>query len=185
MKSGPLLFLWLVAVLCAHTAAWADVVTDWNEIAVQRLVATRQLPPDGARAMAMMHVSMFDAINAVQPRYTPYAFKGKAAMAASAEAAGAAAARTVLLKLYPDQKEAIEKSYAASLAPIPDGAGKSAGVALGEQVANECIAMRAEDGAGTTVAYRPATTAGVHVPTVLPVSLDWPNVTPFLMKAPA
>src|SRR5688572_24331334 len=104
MKANrPLLFL---AALATCTAAHADVVIDWNEVAVGRLVAARQLPPEGARAVAMMHVAMFDAINAVQPRYTPYAFKGKAPPGASAEAAGAAAARTVLLKLYPDQGDA-------------------------------------------------------------------------------
>ena len=177
--------LFLVATLfLPAAAARADVVTDWNDVAVARLVAMRQLPPDGARAVAMMHVAMFDAINAVQPRYTPYAFKGKAPPGASAEAAGVAAARTVLLKLYPDQSEAIEKAYAASLASIPDGAGKTAGIALGEQVGSECIAMRANDGVSATVAYRPVTSAGVYVPTLFPASIAWPNVKPFLMKEP-
>jgi len=173
-----------VLTLCAATAR-ADVVADWNETAVARLLAARQLPPDGARAMAIVHVAMFDAINAVEPRYTSYAFKGKAPAGASAEAAGAAAAKTVLLKLYPDQSEAIEKAYAASLASIPEGAGKTSGIALGEQVGNDCIAMRTGDGAGVTFAYRPVTAPGVYVPTMIPVSAEWPAVKPFFMKEPA
>jgi hypothetical protein len=160
-------------------------VTDWNEVAVARLVAARELPPDGARAVAMMHAAMFDAINAVEPRYAPYAFKGKAPAGTSAAAAGAAAARTVLLKLYPGQSEAVEKAYAASLATIADGPGKSAGIALGEQAAQACIAMRADDGVSATVVYRPATSAGAYVPTLLPVSTNWPGVKPFFMKQPA
>ena len=185
MKARFFAYLGLSAVLCVSMDARADVVTDWNDVAVAHVVAARQLPPDGARAVAMMHVAMFDAINAVQPRYTPYAFKGKAPAGASAEAAGAAAARTVLLKLYPEQSAAIEKAYAASLAAIPDGAGKSAGIALGEQVGNRCIALRTEDGASATFAYRPVTSAGVYVPTMIPVSANWPNVKPFVMKEPA
>src|SRR5688572_6215615 len=110
MRPRPYFFVCLFAALATCSVARADVVSDWNEVAVARLVAARQLPPDGARALAMMHVAMFDAINAIQPRYTPYAFKGKAPEGASAEAAGAAAAKAVLLKIYPDQKDAIEKA---------------------------------------------------------------------------
>jgi hypothetical protein len=183
MKARLVLSLWVVSVLCVFPVR-ADVVTDWNEVAVARLVAARQLPPDGARALAMMHVAMFDAINAVQPRYTPYAFKGKVPAGASAEAAAAAAARTVLLKLYADQAEPVEKAYAASLASIPDGPGKTAGIALGQQVGNECVAMRTEDGSSAAFAYRPATAPGVYVPTLLPVSANWPAVKPFFMKQP-
>jgi hypothetical protein len=185
MKTRLHLFVCLLSALSVCTAARADVVTDWNDVAVARLLAARQLPPDGARAVAMVHVAMFDAINAAQPRYTSYAFKGKAPAGTSAEAAGVAAARTVLLNLYPDQSEAIEKAYAASLSSIPDGAGRSAGITLGEQVGNECIAMRANDGISATAAYRPVTSAGVYVPTMIPASVVWPNVKPFFMKEPA
>ena len=185
MKARLQLLPCLLAALSVCTVARADVVTDWNEVAVARLVAARQLPPDGARSMAMMHIAMFDAINATQPRYTSYAFKGKAPAGASAEAAGTAAARTVLLKLYPDQNEVIEKAYSASLASIPDSAGKAAGIALGEQVGMDCLAMRADVGSAAAVANRPATAAGVYVPTLLPASVNWPKVKPFFMEDPA
>ncbi|HEX2827738.1 MAG TPA: vanadium-dependent haloperoxidase [Burkholderiales bacterium] len=177
--------LTLLAALTLCAGARADVVTDWNEVALARSTAARQLPPDGSRAMAMVHVAMFDAINAVQPRYTPYAFKGKAPAGASADAAGVAAARTVLLKLYPDQRDAIEKAYAASLASIPAGAARDTGIALGEQVGAQCIAMREKDGAGASFAYRPTASPGVYVPTMVPVSAEWPQVKPFFMKEPA
>jgi hypothetical protein len=183
MKSRVHLRVSFLALLAVYPAARADVVMDWNDVAVARLVAARQLPPDGARAIAIVHVAMFDAINAVQPRYAPYAFKGKAPAGASAEAAGIAAARTVLLKLYPDQSEAIEKAYSASLASIADGPAKTSGIALGSEVANECIAMREKDGTGVTFDYRPTTAPGVYVPTMVPAGPEWPNVKPFFMKA--
>src|SRR5688572_11913100 len=118
MKAARKLFLCLSTLVLVHGAAHADVVTDWNAIANTRVAS--QLPPDQSRVMAMVHVAMFDAINAITPRYAPYAFKGTAPDGASPEAAAAAAAKTVLVKLYPDQRAALEKAYAASLAAVPD-----------------------------------------------------------------
>jgi len=174
-------WLFSVAILLSPALALADVVTDWNEITLARVIAARQLPPDGARTMALVHVAMFEAVNAVQQRYAPYAFKGRAAAGTSAEAAAAAAARSALLKLFPDQQDAVEKAYTASLAQIPDGAGKAAGVALGQLVSGECLALRAADGTGAPNTYRPTTAPGVYVSTVLPVSWEWARVKPWFM----
>ena len=82
-------------------AAFADAVLDWNEVALASVIAARQGPPDGARTMAMVHIGMADAVNAVEQRYAPYAFKGRAPAGVSAEAAAAAAAHTILMKLFP------------------------------------------------------------------------------------
>ncbi|MGZ5662190.1 MAG: hypothetical protein ACXWG6_12560, partial [Usitatibacter sp.] len=80
------------AILLFPAVCAADVILDWNDVALARVVAARQGPPDGARTMAMVHVAMFDAIDAVDHRYAPYAFKGRAPAGTSAEAAGVAAA---------------------------------------------------------------------------------------------
>src|SRR4051794_39942353 len=65
----------LAAALSAAQPCLADAVLDWNEVAIGTVLAARRSPPDDARNMAMVHVAMFDAINAVQPHYKPYAFK--------------------------------------------------------------------------------------------------------------
>jgi hypothetical protein len=170
------------AILLLPCVCSADVVLDWNEVALARVVAARQGPPDGARTMAMVHVAMFEAINAVEQRYAPYAFKTRAPAGTSAEAAGAAAASSVLMKLFPDQAQAVEAAYAASLARIPDGDGKSAGIALGKEAGAECISMRDKDGTGVTGVYRPRTSPGVYVVTMLPVASEWPKVKPWFMR---
>ena len=167
----------LIPSLCS-----ADAVLDWNDVALARVVAARQGPPDGARTLAMMHLSMFEAINAVEHRYAPYSFKGRAPAGASAEAAAAAAASSVLLKLFPDQAQAVEAAYSASLAAIPDGNAKSAGIALGKEAAADCVAMRDKDGTGSAAAWRPVTTAGVYVATTLPAATEWPKVKPWFLK---
>lgn len=56
----------LVTAFGAMTAqANADVVADWSEVALARVVANRQLPPDQSRTMAMVHVAGADAYIAV------------------------------------------------------------------------------------------------------------------------
>src|SRR5450432_126921 len=110
----------LVAILLLPSVCAADAVLDWNEVALARVVGARQSPPDSARTMAMVHVAIFEAVNAVEQRYAPYAFEGRAPAGASSEAAAAAAAYSVLLKLFPDQAAPIEAAYAASMASIPE-----------------------------------------------------------------
>jgi len=169
------------AILSLPSVCAADAVLDWNEVVLARVVAARQGPPDGARSLAMMHLAMFEAINAVEHRYTPYAFKGRAPAGASAEAAAAAAASSVLLKLFPDQAQAVDAAYAASVAKIPDGSAKTSGIALGQEVGAACLSMREKDGTGAPGAYRPRTAAGVYVVTALPAATEWPKVKPWFM----
>ena len=159
----------------------ADAVLDWNEVALSRVVAAGQLPPDGARAMAMVHVAIFDALDAIDRRYEPFAFSGSVLPTASPDAAAAAAAHAVLARLFPDQLPALEAFYSAALSAIPEGEPKTAGIALGEAAAAACLAMRAGDGAASSESYRPRTQPGVYVPTTMPVSSAWPRVKPFFL----
>ncbi|MEA3195547.1 MAG: hypothetical protein QOD26_3880 [Betaproteobacteria bacterium] len=174
-----------VMALLLPSIALADAVLDWNDTGVAAVLAARQSPPESARAMAMMHLAMVNAVNAIEPRYTAYGFEGRAAAGASASAAAIAAARTVLAGLFPDQRASLEKAYAASLAKLSGERGVEAGIALGEQAGNDCLAMRGKDGVGSPNVYKPVTTAGVYVPTALTASHDWREVKPWVMKSPS
>lgn len=166
-------------------ASMADAVLDWNEHGLAAVLAARRSPPEGARAMAMMHVAMFNAVNAIERRYATYGFEGRAPAGTSAEAAAATAAHTLLLDLFPEQREALGKAYAASLRQIAGAPGFEDGAALGEQAAGDCLAARAGDGVGAANVYRPITSPGVYVSTALPVSHDWREVKPWFMKQPS
>jgi hypothetical protein len=165
-------------------SAAADAVLDWNEIGMGRVAAARQSPADGTRSLAMMHVAMFDAVNAIEPRYRSYAYEGKAP-GASADAAAATAAHDVLASLFPADKELLAAAYQASMARVPGGNARDAGVALGHDVAARCVAMRTGDGAGAASRYKPKVTRGVYVPTAYPVSSEFAVVKPFVMTDPA
>ena len=58
----------LCLVMGNATTACADVITDWNEKAVA-FVTPRMTPPAAQRAVAIVQVAMFDAVNAIEPRY--------------------------------------------------------------------------------------------------------------------
>jgi hypothetical protein len=162
--------------------AHADVITDWNDKVVAVGVQTRQSTIVHTRSVAIVHLAMFDAVNSIDRRYTPYRFHVPTTAGTSREAAAAAAAHFVLIRLYPDQAQEVESLYHTSLAAIPDGEPKSKGIQLGEQVAGEMLALRAQDGADAPNTYRPYTVPGTYVPTVLPVGSSWGQVTPFALK---
>lgn len=176
-RLAPLLAL---ALPLLPSAARADAVLDWNEIALAQVVAARELPPDGARSMAMVHVAIFDAVAAIEGGYAPLAFHGHAPNGALPEAAAAAAARGVLVALFPDRTAPVEAAYATALATLPAGEATRAGVAVGEAAAATCLALREGDGAKSPERYRPRTLPGVYVPTPIPVSSEWQHVALWL-----
>jgi hypothetical protein len=171
----------LVAALAGP--ARAEVIADWNAKAEIIAVEKRMLPPPNARGMAMLHVAMFEAVNAVERRYSPYKLTLPADRTASKEAAAATAAHGVLSALHPDQRPSLDSVLRASLATIPDGDPKAKGVELGKKTAAEIIALRANDGADAPESYRPLTVPGAYVPTVVPVSSTYGAVTPWAMKS--
>lgn len=132
-----LVILALVVGFSVAAPARADVIAQWNE---------QVLALGGAsRTLAMVQVAMFDAINAIQPRYRPYLDLPAAPAGALPEAAAAAAAYGVLVRLQPAQLAALNAALASSLAPLPDGAGKTSGVQYGDLVASVMYQNRLND----------------------------------------
>ena len=168
--------------VCAVMTARADVIADWNDKVVTAGVKASQAPFVHTRSAAIVHVAMFDAVNSIDRRYTPYRVQSPAAPGTSRETAAAAAAHFALVRLYPDQAKDFDSFYQTSLTTVPDGQPKSNGIQLGEAVAAEILALRAKDGANAPNSYRPYTVAGIYVPTALPVASSWGQVTPFALK---
>jgi PAP2 superfamily len=178
----PRLLALFASALAFPVVSVADVVSDWNLKTEASIAEAKQLPFAGTRTMAIVHVAMFDAINSIEGRYTPYKFKVSAPPGSSSEAAGVAAAHASLVKLFPEQKAALDAVYSDSLARIADGPGKTAGVAVGEEVAGKVLAWRASDGADAPNTYRPVTSPGVYITTTVPIGSHWGAVTPWLME---
>src|SRR5438132_1579442 len=79
-------FATAIAVFLYATTAYADVIIDWNQNALEVLKAANVAGNPWSRAMAMVHVAMSDAVNSVEPRYTRYVSAAPTAPKASAEA---------------------------------------------------------------------------------------------------
>jgi hypothetical protein len=178
-RSVPAAMIGAWVAIGAPVQACANVITDWDEKAVA--VVTPMPPYTAQRAIGMVHVAMFDAVNSIERRYRPYLVQLSAAPTTSKEAAAAAAAAAVLAAI--DEKTAGEMkgALATYLASISDGAAKSDGVKLGEAVAAKVLEARANDGSDAADDYRPRTAAGVYVPTPITAGSTWPNLKPFAM----
>ena len=176
-------------LLAASTGmARANVITDWDELgskAVQPIPPTpNSLPPNlGYRALAMMHLAMFSAVNAIEPRYKPYKITVSARPDTSQEAAAASAAANVLSKVAP--AGGAPAALVTYLAAIPDGEAKTRGIKLGEEAAAKMLELCAHDGADTPNAYRPVTQPGVFVPTAYTVGWEGIEATPFGLTKPS
>jgi hypothetical protein len=134
----------LVLNVCG-AAARADVINDWN--AVTQAVLNAEDQRDGLPYYALVHVAMYDAVNAIDGRFSVFAVRpAAAARGASKEAAAAAAAYRVLLGVFPRQAPLLATAYAASLAALPNDNGIPQGVALGEDVAAAWLELRVSGG---------------------------------------
>jgi len=173
----------LIAGLAVVSPARADLVTDWNArafavMAVERITAGAP----AARTAAILHIAMFDAANASERRYLPYRSAFPDAGAISPEAAAHAAARRVLVELFPKQKAAVDGHFDAAIARIPEGPARTAGIAIGEKAGLAIIEERKSDGFFGADAYRPVTSPGVYVPTASMIMSHAQFAKPFALR---
>src|SRR6266487_689986 len=191
MKSIAIKIQCLIAVSLALAAlgsapdVTADVVADWNQIALatQAAIPGAIRTPPAARALAMVHLAVFDAVNAINRRFTPYAVEALADPGASPEAAAVAAAHAVLVNLYPSRQADLDAAYAASLASIADGNAKTEGISVGQSVAAVILALRSSDGSALTLPYTLPPGPGIYQPDPAALFVAWGRVTPFALKS--
>lgn len=178
-----------LTLLLGAAAARADVVLDWNSVALQAIRTDRTAPPKAGRALAVVHTAVFDAVNgATGGGYEPFHVPpSRLTGAASPEAAAAAAAHHALVALFPAQQAALDAALANSLAAIPASPAKTAGIAWGEEVAEAILDLRHDDGADAVAAYEApggsswwARTPPAFADPLLP---QWPRVRPWCMTS--
>jgi hypothetical protein len=203
-----------IALLVGSSTMYAavDAVSTWNTVAVQATLTAGENAVVQSRTLAIAHVAIHDALNSIDSRYERYAFKGDVQTGASVDAAIAAAARDALVGAiavgplpFPPQfgtpaqqalAAQVNTAYALVLAGIPDGAAKTAGIALGQAAAAAILSLRSSDHATALVPYTPGTQPGDWQPTPNPIPFDppaaadhlpaslpgWGHVTPFVLR---
>jgi PAP2 superfamily len=176
----------------AAPAADTRAPAEWSAIAIKTVIDASAATPGGvspmeeSRIYAMAFSAAHDALNAIDRRYQPY-LSDLRAPGANPDAAVATAVATVLRRAMPDHAAALDASYAAALARLPDGQAKQEGVSVGGQAARAILAARANDGS--------ANAQGVYVPTQTPGAyqftppfdfaafVGWGAVKPFTMSS--
>ena len=110
---------------------------------------------------------MFEAVNAIEPRYQPFNGDLNLRLMHHRMRRPASAAATVLAKLAPESALKVKDALEKSLAGIPNGDAKDRGIKLGEESAAKVIELRLKDGNGTPNAFRPITQPGVYTETMV------------------
>ena len=137
--------------MVALPAQAGDVITEWNQQAVMLtlLPASALAPVQQTRVMAIVQVSVHDAVNGITGEYETYLSPGPAPQDASPEAAAIAAAHHALRNLFvgPTHESSLDALYFASL----DAHGLSEfdpGIEYGRSAAAAILALRADDNSG-------------------------------------
>jgi photosystem II stability/assembly factor-like uncharacterized protein len=188
-----MVLLLMGAILLSVGQSSADAVIDWNATAITVMLKVPTLARSATNDLAYVHVAIYDAVNAIDGRYSVFAVApSNAAPWASKEAATAAAARRVLLTFYASQQPYIDSVYGAAVALLPNDSTTARGLAIGDTVATRFLALRAGDGRDAVVVYVwLAAGPGVYQPTppgaasYQPVSPWLPLLRPFTFSSPS
>lgn len=187
----------------------AQIVEHWNHLAINASgldhaptnvggphTFGEQLGPcRAARAMAIVHLAVFEAVNAIEGGYSSYAGLDPAPPTANVRAAIGQAAHDTMNALFPSQSAACDAALAIEMSAVPASTARSQGLAVGAAAAAAVLALRENDGSELPepvygVDYVPSDQPGAWRQD--PISLgtlamggNWALVTPFAMSSAA
>jgi len=182
-------------------------VHHWNKIAIDasgldhtpvkpgenRVFGEQFGPTRASRAIAIVHIAIFDAVNAISGGYTSYTGLPPAPAGTSMKAAISQAAHDTLAALFPSQAATFDQDLSNDLAAIASGQAKSDGIDLGKSAAAAILSLRLNDGS-----QRPEPNIGVDFTTsdepgkwredpisqkTVALGAYWGEVTPFAMQS--
>src|ERR1700724_3667315 len=166
-----------------------DPVIEWNRTLVVILRTAGSQPPTihSTRSFAILHASIFDAVNNIEGTYSPYLVRlSDVSRLASQPAAADQAAHDVLVALYPAFQDTLDAELQQDLGQIQQGQDKADGITVGQTVAAQILAFRATDGASITPPpFMPGNQPGDYQftpPNFAPADFtQWAQVTPFAL----
>ena len=186
----PLFIVYIATINLASsigTPANADVVTEWNNAALDAIRTGNTAPPIASRGLAILHAAIYDAVNGITRTHEQYLVPSAVPASASRPAAASAAAHQALVNLFPARASSFDALHAAILATIPNHPQKTAGIVWGEFVASQILAARVNDGSNAIVQPPSGSGPGVWIPTppaFLPYLLpQWGFVVPFALSS--
>jgi len=190
-----------------HGLGATSWVRHWNEIAIDasgldhtpvapgesRVFGEQFGPTRASRAMAIMHIAMFDAVNAIDGGYRSYTGLAPADPGTSMKPAISQAAHDTLVALFPSQTARFDEQLASDLRKPPFGRPQADGIELGRRAAAAILALRTDDGAHhleprVGIDYLTSDQPGrwrQDPISLLPIALGafWDEVTPFVLAS--
>ena len=167
-----------------------EIVVAWNR-ELLHIVQTPGAQPASihpTRSFAILHAAIYDSVVSITKGDRPYLVSVPASRTARVDAAAAQAGHDALAALYPKWQTELDAQLASELAAIPDGSAKQEGIAVGQSVAKQLVALRANDGSAAPAPpfvagnqpgdYRPAPPAFAA-----PVFTGWATVKPFVLDS--
>jgi len=179
----------------------------WNVIAINasgldhtpvapgenRIFGEQLGPGRSSRAMAIVHIAMFDALDAVVGGYASYTGTHASPGPISVDAAIAQAARDTLAAMYPSQRPTFDAYLAEDLTAVRNVHQRANGIDMGQRTAAAILAMRLNDGSQIPephvgVDYFPSDQPGhwrQDPISLIPLALGahWGEVIPFVVSS--
>jgi hypothetical protein len=211
-RVAPIILSLCIPLLTNGCAPWAwllpnssdasqkEAVLRWNKIAVDasgldhtpvapgenRTFGHALGPGKSSRAMAIVHIAMFESVNAIAGGFQSYVGLPPAPSNTSMKIAIAQAAHDTLAAVFPSQTPAFDEKLAEDLAQITDVTAKQNGISVGQQAAALILAMRSGDGSDTDDPYVFSDQPGKWRvdpinPSQKPLGDEWGKVTPFVL----
>jgi len=179
-----------LAPAMAQATKPASQVVQWNQtlLVIVRTPGAQPATIHPTRSFAIMHAAIYDAVNAIDGTHQPYLVRLGASHFASQEAAAAAAAHEVLVKLYPSFQATLDAQLQQALAQLPSR-GKADGISIGNTVADRILALRSNDGSNAQpIPYVFGNAPGDYQSTPpnfpkQPQFTHWSRVTPFALES--
>jgi hypothetical protein len=169
-------------------AQTTDPITEWSVAASNAAAATTMAPLRTPITLAILHVAMYDAANAIAGDHAPYVAKLSVPHPADSYAAAVEAGYQVLVAEFPTQQATLQTTRDRLLAGVPQSAAKDGGITVGAAAARAILARRADDRRNAVISYSPGSGAGAWIPTPpahLPATTAFlANVAPFTMASP-
>lgn len=174
-------------VVVARGQPSGDTITRWNSNAIAILSLSPANPLDLTRGLAMTHLAMHDAANAVRPRYAAYAYRTSDDTGADPELASAVAAYDVLLALRPAKKDQLDGFLSIDLSAVDNEHRRENSLTVGAAAADAILGSRVDDGSAAVGSYTPGTAPGDYrytPPFSSVLAPQWRSVKPFALASP-
>lgn len=198
MKSFPVLCLVVcLASLAVTSLSLAEEIEEnsvlfWNKQALDATRLARNPPPVIALWFGSYHAAIADAVNGIAREWEPWLVTEKAPKGANLDAAVAGAAYTVLKTIWGQQANPrnFDLALDEALSRIPEGPGKTSGLAWGKEVADRVLEVRESSGfkAKRKSGYEPSDAPGKWRPTApefrSAVTPQMADTQPFVMSSP-